>query len=55
MKNLVAFLIVFAVRIIEARPKPKLIYSNVTYKCDSNYVYDHHHEDWNDYLRDTGL
>lgn len=49
MKNALACLIILAVRIMEARPKPKLVYSNVSYK------YDRHHEDWNDYLRDTGL
>lgn len=51
MKNFLAILIVFAIRILESRPKPKpqIIYSGISYK------YDNRHEDWNDYLRDTGL
>jgi uncharacterized protein YxeA len=53
MKNILASLIVLAVIIMESKPKPKLIYSNVSYKEDR--YYDRHHEDWNDYPRDTGL
>lgn len=51
MKDFIARLIVFAVRIIESKPKTqsKHVYGNIS------YVYDRHHEDWNDYLRDTGL
>lgn len=49
MRNFLAVLIVIAVRIMESKPKPKLVYS------ESPYHYDDRHEDWNDYLRDTGL
>lgn len=58
MKNILASLIVLAIVIMESKPKPKLIYSNISYKQDGSnsfYDYDCHNEDWNDYLRDTGL
>jgi len=49
MKNWLASLIVLAIMIKESKPKPKVIYSKVSYKQDR------HHENWNDYLRGTGL
>lgn len=57
MKTILASLIILAIRIMEARPKPKLIYSNVSYKDDRprSYAYSRRHENWNDHLRDTGL
>lgn len=58
MKNLLASLIILAIVIMESKPKPKLVYSNISYKDDGSdfsYAYDRRDEDWNDYLRDTGL
>lgn len=52
VKNVIAWLIVFAVKIVASRPKPQLVYSRVSYKQDRQYE---NHEGWNNYLRDTGL